>query len=255
MPHDIQYNGQGLSNLAYTDTFIDAIDEATPELKLTHNPKTKGKGEEPYVLKLEPVPALSVSAKPRKTGDSDFTRAASASSNSSSPFALGSPVIKRPLAQRHSVLEDTISDTAVDEESPSKPAPATPAESIPAIPKTSASASTTPVHLAVALKRPAPTSDPAPDSKRSRPPTLTETRRQISLMKSRRAQVAKKRIELDVQLEPYKERLREERERLLKELAEETQAWKEESIALKDDSTMLAEFKREESAEQIATRE
>lgn len=68
-------------------------------------------------------------------------------------------------------------------------------------------------------------------------------------MRARREAVAKKRLDVDSELEPYKARMREQREKLAKELEEETRAWKEESQALRDDVAMLGELKKGEGEE------
>ncbi|KAF9730611.1 hypothetical protein PMIN03_009411 [Paraphaeosphaeria minitans] len=274
-----------------------AID--TQGMKLTYNPKTKGKGTEPHTLNLDPVPILTIGANPTKPNDKDSTRDESPTpSRPGTPFKLDSAlprqfILRRPtpppspLAQRSSAVEDTPTIVEQNTEKTKQPMQKTkkptnvedlsrqkgettenntptPTESVPPTPTLSTLTSTasmlpafpltlfTPAPTApmlptshLTLKRPTPLSQ-TPDPKRSKTLTIAETRRQIKAMKARRETVAKKRVDLDSELEPYTTKMREEQERLARELEEETKIWREESQALRDDAAMLAEMKRVE---------
>lgn len=275
-------------------------------MKMSHDPKRKGKGAQPHCLQLERVPPLIVGTKPANRNDDRSTRDGSVTPAPSTPNTLRSPFPHRrsspppsPLAQRHPVADDEPSDTTVAEEitgktetvsihGPTKepitmavqkiavkdetdkcgetkkntveeptedtntPAPDS------STPTTSASTALIIAPIAPmlhttspTLKRPAAPAplNLAPEPKRSKSLTIAETRRQIAAMRARREAVAKKRLDVDSELEPYKARMREQREKLAKELEEETRAWKEESQALRDDVAMLGELKKGEGEE------
>ncbi|OAG00409.1 uncharacterized protein CC84DRAFT_1209377 [Paraphaeosphaeria sporulosa] len=278
-------------------------------MKLTHNPKTKGKGTKTHTLELDPVPTLAIGAKPAKPNDGGSTRDDSPTpSRPGTPLKLDSPLPRqftprrytsppRPFAQRSTAVEDASSEAATAEEQPpgveqsiekitnvedlkdkkeeitnieapiekamntgerdsgNEVRPTRPnalhartnctnASNLRPHPQNHAPTTT------ATLKRPASLPLPAgPDHKRTKTLTIAETRRQIKAMKARRETVAKKRADLDSELEPYTAKMREEQERLAKELEEETKMWREESQALRDDAAMLAEMKRVQGGE------
>ncbi|KAK7184156.1 hypothetical protein DPSP01_001206 [Paraphaeosphaeria sporulosa] len=290
-------------------------------MKLTHNPKTKGKGTKTHTLELDPVPTLAIGAKPAKPNDGGSTRDDSPTpSRPGTPLKLDSPLPRqftprrytsppRPFAQRSTAVEDASSEAATAEEQPPgveqsiekitnvedlkdkkeeitnieapiekamntgerdsgnegekkdntlklsesvPPAPTLymPAPTAPMLPTSALPLKTTLPTTTATLKRPASLPLPAgPDHKRTKTLTIAETRRQIKAMKARRETVAKKRADLDSELEPYTAKMREEQERLAKELEEETKMWREESQALRDDAAMLAEMKRVQGGE------
>lgn len=290
-------------------------------MKLTHNPKTKGKGTETHTLDLDLLPPLHIGAKPAKPNDGGSTRDGSPTpSRPSTPLMLDSPLPRPfaphrptppsgPLVQKPASVEDAPSEATVGEEHNCKteqptgvedsiqktkepkrveeatekkqettvvdaatekaertdegngenkggkddtfkptastslaitPSMAyTPAPAVPFFPPSLPSST---------LKRPAPL-PLTPDPKRSKPLTISETRRQLKAIKARRETVAKKRQDLDSELEPYMAKMREEQERLARELEEETKMWRDESQALRDDAAMLVEMKRMDGGE------
>lgn len=81
------------------------------KLDVTYNPKAKGakKGEEPYVLELEPVSELPSGATPAKVEDECSTRANSPTHSEGTPPASETPLLQRPhipLAYRRPYVED-----------------------------------------------------------------------------------------------------------------------------------------------------
>ncbi|KAF1971191.1 hypothetical protein BU23DRAFT_570182 [Bimuria novae-zelandiae CBS 107.79] len=116
---DIQYNARKNADLTFTNAPTEAVDAQDPEMKLTHNPRTKGKGEEPHMLNLAPVPVLQVGAKPGQPDDTSSTRASSQTSLSSTPFGSNSPLGKYSsslLAQNQLAIDETSSELTVASE-------------------------------------------------------------------------------------------------------------------------------------------
>jgi hypothetical protein len=160
--------------------------------------------------------------------------------------------------EEQTVIESPIAKTENNgdkKDEPLKPTESTPTTltvSIPApvAPMFSSASSTLPAASAApTLKRAAPPTPLilTPDAKRTKLLTMAETRRQLEVMKARREAVAKKRRDLDAELEPYRAQMREEQERLARELEEETRMWKEERQTLMEDAAILVEMKKMKS--------
>lgn len=213
-------------------------------MQLTHNPATKGKGEEAYVLELQPVPPLPVGAKPpaASTRDDASTREGSSTSIPGTPFAMSSPPSRgssSSLKQKPTIIigegpsETTVHEAYEAGSELMESVESTLATKVPGTP------------ILSAFKRPAsvlPT--PAPSPKRARPTTIAETYRQITAMKDRRQQLAKEHVEIDKELAPYGARIREKQEKLQKLLEEEIRAVQEEEQIVQEKAAMLAEFQR-----------
>ncbi|KAJ4301092.1 hypothetical protein N0V90_003182 [Kalmusia sp. IMI 367209] len=239
------------------------------DMEITHDHKWKGKGGKIHDLKLDAVPELRPSAKPAKPDDGGSTPASSPPPTPFSPILQTPATPLSPSLQKRMPFDDdackesasleftnreeNISGAGRNYETSAKETSAadnelettkptedslTPAPTTIVIP---------PIPLTLpTLKRPGPPTPLTipPEAKRSKSLTLTETRKQLKLVKQRREIAAKKRIELDAQLAPFKMAMEEEQERLAKELEEESRAWREEQAALRDDAILLADFKK-----------